>query len=290
MFNPRADRTLAVPSAQTRVRQPTVVEARELAWARLTLQELVPGSYRFPARPTYRLTVPIEIDCRVSTKDSPDCPPCALLPSQLLLTGPGVTTTRSFDGPARCLEVEFDADRIEAVAKAQEPSFSGFGRGWGEPWRAQDARDAVLTLWRQALSGRASEQDVLSTIVADLLKAREADEMAHRRRALSGPVRRRVVAHIEENLQSSLKLAELAEVAKLSPFHFARAFRHDLGLPPRAYVLERRLARAREAIETTQDRLDSISYRVGFSSQQHMTATFRQRHGITPGALRRHGH
>ncbi|MEO0600906.1 MAG: AraC family transcriptional regulator [Myxococcota bacterium] len=270
-------------------KQPSVLETRNVGWAELTLQQLPPGTYHHAAKPAYRLTVPLQIDCRVAT-EADESQQATLLPSQLLLTPPRVATKQHFDGPARCLEVAIDAGRVDALAREQDPGFRGFGRAPGAPWRLPRTRDAILQLWRSATGSAPREDAFLPEVVDELLEARGADEMAHRRRALSGVVRRRVVDHIEENLGRSLKLQELAEVARLSPFHFARAFRHDLGLPPRAYVLERRLARAREDILGTRDRLDTISYRVGFSSQQHMTATFRQRHGITPGAIRRRGH
>lgn len=266
----------------------TAVETRDVGWAELTLHDLAPGTHRRPAGPHYRLTVPLLIDCDVQTV-AHSTQRALLLPSQLLLTPPAVATTRVLSGPARWIEVTLSGPRVDAYARAQDPTFLSFGRAPGAPWRLPQTRDAVLDLWRNAARPPA-EDAVLPEIVRELRAARSVDETTHRRRALSGPVRRRVVDHIEQNLGRSLVLSELAEVARLSPFHFARAFRHDLGLPPRAYVLERRLDHAREAILNTPERLDTISYRVGFSSQQHMTATFRRRHGITPGALRRRGH
>lgn len=98
---------------------------------------------------------------------------------------------------------------------------------------------------------------------------------------------RTALEFINDNLSTSLSIATLAQEATgLSGFYFAHAFTAMLGYSPHQYILDRRVSRAHELITNTMSSLAEISYRVGFSSQAHMTSTFCKRFGVTPGRLR----
>ena len=101
------------------------------------------------------------------------------------------------------------------------------------------------------------------------------------------PVRlRRVLDQIEAHLGESITQCRLAGIAQLSTDHFARLFRHSTGLPPHRFVLQRRIARARELVSDRRLSLAEIGYELGFPSQAHFTSMFRRIVGTTPGAYR----
>ncbi|WP_306840110.1 helix-turn-helix domain-containing protein [Neorhizobium huautlense] len=52
-------------------------------------------------------------------------------------------------------------------------------------------------------------------------------------------------------LAEDIGLDDLANEARLSPFHFARMFKQTVGLPPRAYLTQLRVERACELLEST---------------------------------------
>lgn len=106
------------------------------------------------------------------------------------------------------------------------------------------------------------------------------------RGGLAPAVRRRVQDYVEAGLDRPLVLAELAAVAGLSPFHFARMFKQSIGEPPHAYVLRRRVARARILLAHERLPLADVGARCGFSSQSHFTASFRRLTGVTPRCYR----
>jgi AraC family transcriptional regulator len=95
-----------------------------------------------------------------------------------------------------------------------------------------------------------------------------------------------VISYINANLQEALSLPDLARIAKLSPHHFAAAFKASTGTSPHRYVIERRLERARDLLRRKQHSISEIAYAVGFSSQSHLTAHFRQTAGLTPRGFR----
>ena len=98
---------------------------------------------------------------------------------------------------------------------------------------------------------------------------------------------RQAVRYIDAGLAGRLSLSEMASVAGMGIHEFSRRFKTVVGTSPHRYVLTRRVARARELLATTDRSIADIAYAVGFSSQSHMTDTFRRLLGTTPGRYRR---
>lgn len=92
----------------------------------------------------------------------------------------------------------------------------------------------------------------------------------------------RIDAHLDENFG----LTNMASAVDMSPYHFSRAFKNSTGLTPHQYVIERRIARAREMMLDANLTLADIAYACGFSSQAHMSDVFRKKLGVTPGSYR----
>lgn len=97
---------------------------------------------------------------------------------------------------------------------------------------------------------------------------------------------RRVTAYIEAHLGEPLSVRNLAELARMSPSHFTTMFRRSTGVSPYAYLMERRMAKARALLAEDALTLVEIGARLGFSSQAHFTTAFRKRFGATPSAFR----
>jgi AraC family transcriptional regulator len=95
-----------------------------------------------------------------------------------------------------------------------------------------------------------------------------------------------VSAHIEEHLAEDLSLAELAAVAALSPYHFARLFKASTGITPYQYVIRRRIERAKLLLSTTTWFLSAIAPAVGFAHESHLALHFKRLTGILPSASR----
>jgi len=98
---------------------------------------------------------------------------------------------------------------------------------------------------------------------------------------------RRAVAHIEANLESKLEVRGLAGLVSFSKSHFSRAFKRTLGLPPMAYVMVRRVERAKVLMTSTGQQLTEIALICGFADQSHLNRSFRRLIGVSPGRWRR---
>ena len=97
----------------------------------------------------------------------------------------------------------------------------------------------------------------------------------------------RTKAHVEANLDSTVRAGDLAAIARLSPGHFSRAFKGSLGVAPTAYIARRRVARAQTLMLTTNEPLCQIALACGFYDQSHLTRVFRRCAGSSPRDWRR---
>jgi AraC-like DNA-binding protein len=97
----------------------------------------------------------------------------------------------------------------------------------------------------------------------------------------------RVRAYIDNHLETSIQIRDLAAVARRSNAYFCRAFKRTFGETPHAFIVGRRLLRATELMLTSDASLAQVALACGFSDQAHLSKVFRQRHGQSPAMWRR---
>ena len=194
----------------------------------------------------------------------------------------------SWEGPSAFLNVHIDAEVVHEVSDGRNallPTIYGFhdplvvemalaihsagGEGGG---------DASAPLYRETL---------LRGLVAHLLNATgDVPAVSEPVIAADDPRLDRVLDFIEAHLQDRVSLEDLASVAAMSPFHFARSFKGATGRSPHQYVIARRIERAKLLLRSTSDPIDVIAARVGWQNKSHFSAAFRKAVGATPGEFR----
>ena len=95
-----------------------------------------------------------------------------------------------------------------------------------------------------------------------------------------------VLHKIEKNIDENLTVGEMAKFCGWSDSHFMRWFKKMTGLSLIAYVNERRLAVAAEALKKTDDKILNISQDAGFTNLSNFNRQFRKRYGVTPKEYR----
>lgn len=93
--------------------------------------------------------------------------------------------------------------------------------------------------------------------------------------------------YIEAHLFEDVALADIAAATGLSTHHFVRAFKQREGLTPYRYLLERRIERAQEMIDSGSVPIATVGQQVGFKSASHFSRTFAQIVGKSPRSYRR---
>lgn len=97
---------------------------------------------------------------------------------------------------------------------------------------------------------------------------------------------KKAVNYINRNPEKRLTLNELATVAEMSLYHFARSFKSYLGKTPYQYVMEQKMEKAKILLMSTNKSIIQIGLDVGYENQSHFTKTFKKTVGQTPKMFR----
>src|SRR5262245_37439955 len=147
--------------------------------------------------------------------------------------------------------------------------------------------DAELTAG--GAGGPLAAESLANVLAVHLLRHVLAPRQPARRRdgTLPRAKLRAVVEYIEEHLDAGPSLEQLAAVARLSPYYFARQFKRATGLPPHQYVIARRVEWAKQLLQTGSDfSLAEVAAHAGFSDQSQFSYHFKRLVGVTPGQFR----
>lgn len=104
---------------------------------------------------------------------------------------------------------------------------------------------------------------------------------------LSPSQERQVRDYIMQNLERNISLGELAGLVHLSRFHFTRAFKKTVGLPPHQYLIHCRVERAKTMLSQGDVPIQVLAKSLGFSSSSQFSELFRKATGRTPSQFRR---
>lgn len=186
----------------------------------------------------------------------------------------------------------FPAEQLRPYLEEARPETSpfDFGRLHAGPFRSPLVLWLLDRLWEAAAHGdpasRLFGDGTALAIAAELVR-----ESGRTRESRSGGLApwqvRRIESFVTDRLADDLPLAELAASVRLSPYHFARAFKASTGLSPHRYQVTLRVERAKEMLATSGQSVTEIAYACGFSSSQHMATVFGRMVGITPTEYRR---
>jgi AraC family transcriptional regulator len=98
---------------------------------------------------------------------------------------------------------------------------------------------------------------------------------------------RRVLDYIAANIHLDIKLDDLAEVADMSRFHFARLFRLGMGVTPHRYLMDQRLQQAKALLRIDARSVSEIALETGFANAGHFARVFKRNVGVTPTEWKR---
>jgi AraC family transcriptional regulator len=92
--------------------------------------------------------------------------------------------------------------------------------------------------------------------------------------------------YIHTHLDQSIKLADLANIAGMSQFHFSRMFKQSMGISPHQYLLQQRVEQAKQLLKQSKLAIAEIALQCGFNSQSHLSKHFREATGMSPSDYR----
>ncbi len=205
----------------------------------------------------------------------------------LIFLSPGTRDSLLFHGPSRRIVVSIDpvlfrtsADQLELNAMPE------FENRWA--FQDEQLRLLITEMEREMSSGWTSGSlygDLLSTALAVALIKKQAVNSrlaAPHKGGLSRTRLRLVTSYINENLDHDIRLRELATIAGLSDYHFARSFRQSTGQTPHQYLRQVRVNRAKALLMRPHWTVIQVAGAVGFADPSHFAKVFRASTGLSP--------
>src|SRR6185295_1915926 len=140
----------------------------------------------------------------------------------------------------------------------------------------------------EGLSGRLYAESLANVLAVHLLRHYTVGGSDPQRftGGLSAQKLKQVIAFVEENYSNDVRLAELANAAGMSSFHFAREFKRTTGTTPHQYLIKFRVERAKTLLAERELPLIEVGLQSGFSHQSHFTRLFHRLTGTTPQSYR----
>jgi len=163
---------------------------------------------------------------------------------------------------------------IAVPLEARPGSLSSYRNIFQSLGKTMDCRNACCHLLRASL--------LLQLIQPHLKLADPAS-----RRIAEG--RRRflpVLKHIDAHLHETIRIADLAGLLGLNREYFSRFFRKHFRVPPKRYILQKRIQHAQKLLCQTGLQIQEIGGRCGFPDPYHFSKTFRNTAGIPPSEYR----
>jgi len=99
---------------------------------------------------------------------------------------------------------------------------------------------------------------------------------------------RRSIEYIDANIDQPLPLDELARMAGMSKFHFAKSFSQAMGIPPHQYLVRARVQKAKGLLTDATLSVSEIASRVGYADTGQFSAQFLKGMGLSPARYRRY--
>jgi AraC-like DNA-binding protein len=154
--------------------------------------------------------------------------------------------------------------------------------------REPDATDAIIQSLLGAMAVNLRDGNVGGSLFMETVALALVRRVACQHRNVDSSTGRGGLTQVQLATVMDLieSLVEMAGVLNLSTRYFCQAFRQSTGLSPHQFIIKRRVALARELIESEQLSLTEVALAAGFNDHSQMTATFRKVLGCAPSHFR----
>lgn len=85
-----------------------------------------------------------------------------------------------------------------------------------------------------------------------------------------------ILDYIDKNIYEDISVSMLSEIAQLSLTRFQTNFRREIGIPPREYVLRRKIEIAKGLLINSDLTITEVAYKLSFASSQYFSTVFKR--------------
>ena len=177
--------------------------------------------------------------------------------------------------------IHFDGAQSAAICEAIEKTCGCLTRVY-YPNQLHETIGEIMNMLRDKRINLMQASTLIHSLLMQLLQASSASGDG-----LSGSaVVDQAIAYIQDHLSDRLTVEMIAAACGYSPSYFSRIFTQETGMSPYRFVLNSRLDRAQQLLQTTPLAIQDIAFQTGFNSAANFCYTFRKETGISPHAYR----
>jgi AraC-like DNA-binding protein len=151
--------------------------------------------------------------------------------------------------------------------------------------------DLILDVFSDIIDAIKGNQPALQQVLAGatsyiLSLLYSAQQAGHEgQRHVSGAIHE-AIRQMNREIEAEIDLKQLARKLSVSYTWFRRSFLQHTGLSPYQYLLQLRIAKARNLLSGTTMTIQQIAFHAGFESEHYFCRLFKKKTGITPGQWR----
>jgi AraC family transcriptional regulator len=212
---------------------------------------------------------------------------------ETIMVGPGAGASIQRHCSHSIISYSFPyAELLEMVGDhAALPPDGNFGALHAGPLTDPLICSLLQRLWQEASRGNPSygtlQEGAITTIMALLLGSYKEPSARPRHTPLATWQANRAIAMMKGNIDRDLPLQELAKEVRLSPYHFARAFKSTTGQSPGRYHQMLRIDHAKQILIQTSCPISEVAAAIGYADPSHLARIFQRETGSSPAAFRR---
>lgn len=125
-----------------------------------------------------------------------------------------------------------------------------------------------------------SKESILSCLASQIIRLTKMVKKSKTKPAQS-PHIKKCIFYINENICSKITVSKLAEVCNISSDYLSQIFKEEMGENLSSYILRMKLEKSKELFMQGKSNKEICSI-LGFSSQSHLTTSFKKYYGLTP--------
>ncbi len=125
-----------------------------------------------------------------------------------------------------------------------------------------------------------SKESILSCLASQIIKLTKMVKKS-KTKPTQSPHIKKCIYYINENICSKITVSKLAEVCNISPDYLSQIFKEEMGENLSSYILRMKLEKSKELFMQGKSNKEICNI-LGFSSQSHLTTSFKKYYGLTP--------